>query len=194
MDIRGWDLRCRSSECASDLNWAPTPLLVETAEHLEPGVALDLACGTGRNSLWLAANGWRVTAVDGSSNAISILRDRLRELSLEVNARVADLQQEEFRIGVAAWDLIAICFYLQRNLFEPAKQGVKPGGLIVATPHLIETGQEPTASRLPPGELRTYFKGWEILHYHEGKSRDPAHHRPSAEIVARRPPGRPSWR
>ena len=47
-------------------NWEPEPLLVEAAEFLAPGRALDLACGTGRNALYLVSLGWRVTAVDRS--------------------------------------------------------------------------------------------------------------------------------
>src|ERR1035437_1483741 len=67
MEISGWNERYRSGKRAiEDLGAPPTRLLMETAKHLEPGRALDLACGTGRNALWLAEHGWSVTAVDGS--------------------------------------------------------------------------------------------------------------------------------
>ncbi len=75
---------------------------------------------------------------------------------------------------------------LQRDLFDEAKAGVVPGGAIVAIIHVTEPGEEPTAHRLRPGELRTYFDGWEILHYREGPPSDPAHQRSSAVVVARR--------
>src|SRR5258708_7745298 len=68
MEIHEWDKRYRLREhAASDLESPPTPLLIETAKILAPGRALDLACGAGRNALWLAEHGWDVIAVDGSS-------------------------------------------------------------------------------------------------------------------------------
>jgi len=151
----------------------PSPLLVETARQLKPGRALDLACGTGRNALWLAEHGWEVTAVDRSPIAIPT-----------VDARVADLEKHEFPILEAAWDLIVVCYYLQRDLFEPIKQGVKRGGMAIAIVHMFEPGHEQSRFSLHPGELAKYFEGWEISHYREGKPSDPDHHRAVAEIVA----------
>jgi SAM-dependent methyltransferase len=191
MGIRGWEERYRAHERpAEDYAVAPVPLVAETAKRLRPGRALDLACGTGRNALWLAKRGWRVTAVDGAPTAIEVLRRRARENGLEVVASVADLEREEYRIEPAAWDLICICYYLQRDLFETVKQGLAPGGIVIAVVHITEAGEEPTRHRLRPGELETYFRGWEILHRYEGQPNDRAHKRPVAEIVARRPDGR----
>ena len=109
---RNWDEHYSDP---SKLDFTPTPLLVEVAELLPPGRALDLACGAGRNSLYLASLGWQVTAVDSSPVAIRLLRDRAR--GLDVDARVADLETGDFRIEPAAYDLICDFFYLQRDLF-----------------------------------------------------------------------------
>ena len=188
MEIRSWDERYRSEErSAEDLDAAPTPLVVETSKMLAPGRALDLACGSGRNALWLAEQGWSVTAVDGSQVAIEILRSRASERGAAVNMKVADLEKFGYLIEPTSWNLIAICYYLQRDLFEPAKQGVVPGGILISIVHLTEPGEDPTAHRLGPGELERYFQGWEILHRHEGRPNDTAHQRSVAEIVARRP-------
>lgn len=183
MDLRGWDRRYRSGSPKSP----PSPLLVKTAAALPPGHALDLACGTGRNALWLASIGWRVIAIDGSSRAIEILRHRAREQALSVDARIADLEKHEYRIEPSSWDLIAMCFYLQRDLFAPAKLGVKPGGVVLAIVHITEPGEHPTGHRLRPGELKAYFEEWEILHSYEGRRADAGHQRSVAEIVARKP-------
>jgi tellurite methyltransferase len=188
MELHDWNKRYRLRERpAEDLDAAPTPLLVETAAALAPGKALDLACGAGQNALWLAEHGWEVTAVDGAHEAIEILRTRATERGLKINALVADLEKGEFEIEPARWDLVAMCYYLQRNLFEPAKRGVAPGGILISIVHMTEPGEEDSPHRLRPGQLEQYFAGWEIFHRHEGKANDSAHRRAVAEIVARRP-------
>jgi tellurite methyltransferase len=171
MDLSGWDERYRSDEPAGE----PVPLLVETASALQPGTALDLACGSGRNAVWLAVQGWSVTAIDGAPAAIDLLRRR----DAGIEALVADLEKAEYRIEPSSWDLVVISYYLQRDLIGPAKAGVKPGGVLLAIVLLTRPGEEPTYKRAKPGELQTYFLDWEILHYREGNS--------TAEIVARRP-------
>lgn len=188
MDIRGWDERYRSRELsAADSDTEPTPLLIEATKQLTAGTALDLACGTGRNAIWLAQRGWSVTAIDGSKAAIELLRAKAAKLGAAVDTRVADLQNHEYDIEESRWDLVAICYYLQRDLFHPAKKGVKPGGVLVAIVHITENDEQPTESRLGPGELIDYFPVWQILHRYEGKPNDPAHQRSVAEIIARRP-------
>jgi tellurite methyltransferase len=188
MEIHDWNERYRLGQRpAEDLDAAPTPLIVATAAGLVPGKALDLACGTGRNALWLAEYGWEVTAVDGAPSAIEILRTRARERGLKINAVVADLEKGDFEIEPSYWDLIAICYYLQRNLFEPALRGIAPGGILISIVHVNEPPEADSPFRLRPGELEQYFAGWQILHRHEGKASDAAHCRAVAEIVARRP-------
>lgn len=186
MDLCGWDERYRLQK-REDLEAAPTRLVIETAKHMAPGRVLDLACGTGRNALWLADHGWKVTAVDGAPAAIEILQHRAAAAGVTLDARAADLEKGEYAIECAAWDLVVMSYYLQRDLFEPAKRGVVPGGIVLAIVHITEPGEEPTYKRLRPGELLAYFDGWEILHSYEGRPTDPAHRRAVAEIVARRP-------
>lgn len=189
MDPRDWNERYRLRERpAEDLDLTPAPLVVDTAAGLAPGKALDLACGAGRNAIWLAEHGWEVTAVDAAQEAIEILRSRAKERRLKINTVVANLEHGEFEIESSCWDLIAMCYYLQRNLFKEVKRGVKPGGVAISIVHMTEPGEEPGPHRLLPGQLEQYFSGWEILHRYEGKPNDLAHHRAVAEIVARRPP------
>jgi tellurite methyltransferase len=188
MEIHDWNKRYRLRERpAEDLDAAPTPLIVAAAAKLVPGKALDLACGAGRNALWLAEHGWEVTAVDGAPAAIEFLRARALERGLKINAVVADLEKNEFEIESSRWDLVAMCYYLQRNLFEVAKRGVAPGGILISIVHMTEPGEEDGPHRLRPGQLEQYFAGWEIPHRYEGRPTDSAHHRAVAEIVARRP-------
>jgi tellurite methyltransferase len=185
--IADWNERYRAREQATDFEAAPTPLVIETAERLPSGRAIDLACGTGRDTLWLATRGWTTTAIDGSEAAISALRLKADQLGVKVDAQVADLTKPDFTLDERHWDLALMCYYLQRDLFGTVKNAVRPGGIVISIVHTTQSGEEPTQSRLRPGELTSYFDGWQILHHYEGASRDPAHRRPVAEVVARRP-------
>jgi tellurite methyltransferase len=179
MDLAAWEQRYRTQDETSGPS--PNPLLVEAAGSVPCGRALDLACGIGRNTLWLAQHGWSVTAVDGSSTAIDILRQHAGDLPIATI--IADLEDSSFTIAPASYDLIAICYYLERKLFEPAKRGLVPGGIIIAIALLAEPGKD-NSFRVEPGELHRTFDDWEMLHHREG--RDAWQHN-VAEIVARKP-------
>jgi tellurite methyltransferase len=179
---RDWDQRYAHPE---GLDFTPAPLLVEVADRLPPGRALDLACGHGRNTIYLATLGWHVTAVDASAAAIRLLRER--SSGLDVDARVADLVAGEFAIRPASFDLIGDFLYLQRDLFPQLREGVRPGGVFVGAMHLLDRSAAPgrdSALQLRPGELREEFAGWKILFYSEG--REPGRSRLCARIIARR--------
>jgi tellurite methyltransferase len=189
VDLQSWNDRYRLEQ---ELDERPTPLLIEMAARRDPGQALDLASGSGRNSLWLASHGWTVQAMDGSREAIDTLTSHAARRGLKIQTQVVDLKRPGLRLPVASFDLVAICYYLQRSLFPKAKKSVKAGGLLLAIVHTTEGEEEPTENRLRPGELADYFDGWEILHSYEGAPVDPAHKRRVAEIVARRPTS--TWR
>jgi len=191
-----WDERYRRGDYAP---LEPSPLLVRAVGLTESvrgagGRALDLACGAGRHALFLAARGFRVTAVDASRAGIKLTRRRARERGLEVNARVADLERGEFEIEPAGYDLVCDFYYLQRDLFPALRAGVRPVGLFVAAIHLADGGPQARPMNpdflLQPGELRAEFDGWEILHYHETAGHDAdagQHSRRSAELIAKKP-------
>lgn len=138
MDIAGWDQRYRSGQFPDA---GPTPLLVETAAHLKPGRALDLACGEGQNAIWLAGRGWRVTGVDFSDVAIAKARRRAREEGVELELLCADLL--EYEPAARASDLVLL-FYLhlppdeRRLVLERAAEAVAPGGVLLLVGHHLE--------------------------------------------------------
>src|SRR5579883_995154 len=121
---RNWDQHYSDP---ANLDFTPAPLLVEVADQLPPGRALDLACGAGRNAIFLASLGWKVTAVDRSTVAIRLLRERAAGLTID--ARVADLEAGGFVIEPSGYDLICDFHYLQRDLFPAIREGVRPGGV-----------------------------------------------------------------
>jgi tellurite methyltransferase len=183
-----WDERYRRGEYTTE---EPTPLLPRAIQNLKPGRALDVACGTGRHAIFLAGRGWDVTAVDSSQVGIEILQRRAREAGITIDARVADLEQSEFQIEAAAYDLICVFYYLQRDLFPAIRAGVQKGGAVVAAIHLNDKKPEAHPRNpdflLEPGELRAEFRDWEIQYYHEAESDEGGHNHDTAQLIARKP-------
>jgi SAM-dependent methyltransferase len=116
----------------------PNAFLVAEVAGLAPGRALDLACGAGRNAVWLAEQGWRVTAVDFSDAALSIARRRAAERKVEVDWIEADVVG--WRPESRAFDLVCV-LYLQvpaaerRVVLSHAAEAVAPGGTLLVLGH-----------------------------------------------------------
>jgi SAM-dependent methyltransferase len=131
-----WDRRYAET----DLLWSPEPnrFLVAEVRDLPPGRALDLACGEGRNALWLAELGWRVTGVDFSPVAIEKARARALQAKAEVDLVCADLL--DYQPERAAFDLVLV-LYLQvppddrRVVLERAVAALAPGGTLLLVGH-----------------------------------------------------------
>ena len=116
------------------------PLLAETAEDLRPGVALDLGCGTGGDTIWLARRGWQVTAVDISATAVDRVRERSRELDLgdRVTAEPHDLARTfpggEFDLVSAQY--LHTPFTLPRSsVLRTAAHALRSGGRLLIVDH-----------------------------------------------------------
>ena len=107
----------------------PIPLLKEYVHLFRRGRALDLAMGEGRNAVYLAEQGFDVTGVDFSKQAIEKSRKLAAKRSVVLNTIQADLR--DFSIDRAGYDLITNIYYPQRHLFDQIKAGLKPGGIFV---------------------------------------------------------------
>jgi SAM-dependent methyltransferase len=166
----------------------PHPVVTRFAGSMAVGRALDVACGAGRHAIWLAERGWDVTAVDASRAAIDILRSRAEEKALAIETVVADLERAEFTIQPEFYDLIVVCNYLQRDLFPAIRAGVRSGGAAICIVAMTDDDPDvkPMNPRflLGPGELRSEFSRWKILHDFEGKPSGVRARRATAEIVA----------
>lgn len=137
MDRHEWDERYDTS----DLVWRSEPnmFLPPEVAGSEPGTALDLACGEGRNSVWLAQQGWRVTGVDFSERGIAKARDFAAERGVDVELVAADLLEWDPSPGVW-WDLVVI-FYLHlpahelREVYRRAVSAMAPGATLLIVGH-----------------------------------------------------------
>jgi SAM-dependent methyltransferase len=169
--------------------WAARPnrFLVAEVGDLEPGRALDLACGEGQNAIWLATLGWDVTGVDFSEVAIAKARARAERDALTIEFVCADLA--EYEPERSAYDLV-IVLYLhiassQRGAVHArASDAVAPGGTFLlvghdvansthgvggpSNPDLLYTADE-IAAELPGLEI---VKATTVLRDVQGEDRD----------------------
>jgi len=116
----------------------PDPSLAALLSGLAPGRALDLASGDGRNAIWLARQGWDVTAVDFSTVALERARSSAVAAGVDVDWVFADLV--EWRPEPCSFDLVAIMFlHLPRDerrpVYAAAADAVAPGGLLLVVGH-----------------------------------------------------------
>ncbi|MBW2454854.1 MAG: class I SAM-dependent methyltransferase [Deltaproteobacteria bacterium] len=115
----------------------PDGLLVELADGLAAGRALELGCGLGSNAIWLAKQGWEVRAVDFSDVAIDQARQRAAKAGAEVEFGVADLRAHQ---PEGSFDLVTM-FYLhlpvaeRQAMLKRVVQVVAPGGKLVFVGH-----------------------------------------------------------
>jgi len=136
MDRQAWDERYSTDE----LVWhaEPNRFLVEEVAGLSPGRALDLACGEGRNALWLAEQGWAVTAVDFSGVALQKARRLAEQRRLDLRLVEADVLAWEPPAG--SFDLVVV-LYLQlpapqrRRSLQRAQAALAPGGTLLVVGH-----------------------------------------------------------
>ena len=141
---------------------------------LSPGRALDIACGRGRNSFFLAERGWEVEAMDVSEVALEKTRKRAEQKNLSVTVTRADLDQAD--LPRQAYELIINFNFLQRLLIPRIKDALKIGGYVIFETFLIDqqTLGHPRnpAFLLGHNELLEHFRGFRVLSYREGKFAD----------------------
>lgn len=166
--------------------------------HMLPatGDALDVACGRGRNALWLAAQGFHTRAVDRDGEALALLAGEAQRLGLVVTTTQCDLEAIPVETGAGetrpapfdeAYDVIVVLHYLHRPLFPALLAALRPGGVLVyetfTTAQALRGRPTNPAFLLDPGELRRLTAGLDVLAEREGDFEG----RMVAGIVARKP-------
>lgn len=151
--------------------WVPDDWLLRVLPLLPKGRLLDLACGRGRNALFLAEQGYAVTAVDIAEEGLQQLRNEAARRGLNLEVRQMDLETES-DLGRNLYDVAIDFFYLQRALMPALCAAVAPGGVAVVRT-FSRAGNFPGEGPHPdfvlePGELPRIFSGWEILLHEEG--------------------------
>jgi len=139
--------------------------------HLLPGNgrALDLACGLGGNAILLAEQGLKVDAWDIADVPIAALRTIASERRLPINAAVRDVGRDPPRPGT--FDVIAVSYFLYRDIIPALVRALKPAGLIYyqtfTRQRVSERGPQQEEYRLDDQELLRLFSGLRVLFYRE---------------------------
>ena len=160
--------------------WQPNPYLGEALARIgRPGpgaTAIDVACGTGRDAVFLALSGYDVAAIDHLPDALERATGLARNHGVSIRPVVHDLEREN-SIPLAPADLVCVFRYLHRTLFPALRDSVRPGGyLVYETFHVcnLETGRSPRSPNhlLRSGELAAGFNAFDVLDVADAVERD----------------------
>ncbi|MFC5727954.1 MULTISPECIES: SAM-dependent methyltransferase [Nocardioides] len=148
LSAEAWDERYRTSQRV----WSgkPNARLVEQTADLTPGTALDVACGEGGDAIWLAQQGWRVTAVDVSEVALEKVATHAEEAGVDDRMRIGlyDALDDPRPVGRHTFDLVTVSFLHVpepdfADIYRGIAKAVAAGGRLLVTGHHpddVETG------------------------------------------------------
>ena len=172
-DRERWNVRYASGEYTARTH--PSALLATWIDRLPRGRALDVACGTGRNAIHLAGNGYAVDAMDISAVALARARERAEAAGVAVHWIETDLDRVE--IARDAYDVIVVARFLDRPLIPRLVDALRPGGHVVYDHHYITPadvdGPRSRRFRARPNELLERFRALRVVFYEEGIVADP---------------------
>ncbi len=153
---------------------APLPLLADHLTLLSGApemTALDVACGAGRNALFLADNGFAVTGVERNEEAIATLQKGADDMGVTVQITPTDLEQEGATLPTG-FGVVCVSYYLYRPLLSAIREAVMPGGFVLYESFLIDQHERwghPRRADFAWGhnEMLHAFDGFRIHHYAE---------------------------
>ena len=172
-DRQRWNERYR--EGAYQFREHPSAVLLDWQDSLTGRTALDLACGRGRNTLYLATLGFDVHAIDVSDIAIQQATHRANRMDLHVRWVVHDLEQGIPLRG--PYDLILMIRYVDNTLLSKAIKLLAPRGKILVEEHLVSdeevTGPADPRFRVLPGSVQQILCDLDIEREFEGVIQEP---------------------
>lgn len=165
-DKQKWDKKYTQMEALMQPR-PPSAFMCKQIAAIAGGKAIDIACGTGRNALYLAQEGFEVDAVDISAVALNALKKQVD--SRAIVCIEADLDTYAFN---SAYDLAVICNFLDRALITRALQALNPSGVLVIETFMHHEENEKSNSNpdylLKPKELQAFCtEGFALLDYGE---------------------------
>jgi tellurite methyltransferase len=151
---------------------SPAQFLAENYHYIPfEATVLDMGMGEGRNAVFLAQKGYKVTGVDISSVAVKKSYLLAQEFGVKIKGVVASLS--DYKIPPASFDAIVCFYYVDRSLVEKIKSWLKPGGILIYEAHTIREKGKSKRDRtdediyLKEQELLKLFPGMRVLKYEE---------------------------
>jgi tellurite methyltransferase len=187
-DLEKWDKKYQGEEFSDGKK--PNAFLKSQLRFPNTGVALDLACGEGRNAVFLAQQGWEMDAVDISSAGLRKARKLAKQAGVKINLIQADL--DSYRIAKEKYDLISVLYFWDRRLIPRLKRGLKKGGRILFETYTFETlfrgleGPREAKYLLKANELLELFRDFRVLFYREGIFREGSRRKAIASLIAQK--------
>jgi len=149
------------------MNTDPNGFLVEMVKGRKPGKALDVAMGQGRNTIWLALQGWDVTGFDPADQAIAAAQEEAKRRGVTIHTEVTTMEQ--FHFGENKWDLIVLSYAGCSEIAARVQKALKPGGMLVE--EAFHTDALKTmkigGSLCKPAELPNAFQDLRVIRYEE---------------------------
>lgn len=152
-------------------NTEPNAFLVEMTRGRQPGKALDVGMGQGRNAIYLARQGWDVTGFDPAEQAVAVARKQAAALGLRLATFVQT--DDEFEFGTGRWDLIVLSYVRVRPTLDQIRSSLKAGGLIVLEAYHRDATRGASIGGdvvWDTNELLTTFSGFRILRYEDAEA------------------------
>ncbi len=148
-------------------NTKPNGFLVEMINNRKTGRALDVAMGQGRNSIWLAQQGWDVTGFDIADEAVAMANEQAARLGVKIHAVVKSM--DDFDFGENRWDLILLSYAGGGKLVDRIQRALKPGGILVLEAFHDDTlkTMKIGGSLFTTGQLPHLFQGLRTVRYEE---------------------------
>ena len=180
------------SGCKTIPLWRANPLLcnhIEKIESLTVGRdALDIACGAGRDSVFLANRGWTVNAIDSNPDALARCQQLAASMNTRLDTQCLDLEQTQPVMANPKADLIVVMRYLHRPLLPYLAEWLNPGGVLCYSTFMV--GSEQFGSPRNPNyllkqnELAQTYLDMNIIHDERVELPDG---RPVAYFIAQKP-------
>ena len=149
-------------------NTEPNAFLVAMAKGLKPGRSLDVGMGQGRNTIYLAQQGWDSNGFDPADRAVAAAQEQARKLGVTITTTVA--RAEDFDWGTGKWDLIVLSYVGAREFVGYVTKSLRPGGMVIVEGfHRDATKSRPIGGSVvfDTDELPKIFTGFRVVRYEE---------------------------
>lgn len=170
-EVARWNRILTAEKPAFNTN--PNEFLVQMAKGRKPGRALDVGMGQGRNTIWLAQQGWDTTGFDPAEKAVALAQENAAKAGVRIHTEIKG--SEDFDFGERQWDLILLSYVSLRGDEAKLMRSLKPDGVVIVEGfHRDATKGRSIGDGVvfDTGELLKLFSPLRVVRYEEpmGKS------------------------